>query len=78
MNNEWRMTLPIVKSYEKEVNGESRMVVAGIASGTQLDYDDERMATSAIAAFEKAIQEGITLPVTGAWSLIPLRQILCR
>jgi HK97 family phage prohead protease len=73
MNNEWRMTLPIVKSYEKEVNGESRMVVAGIASGTQLDYDDERMATSAIAAFEKAIQEGITLPVTGAWSLIPLR-----
>lgn len=66
---EFKLSMPIVKSYERDAH----MFVAGLASGTGLDFDGERMADSAILAFKKAVDEGINLPVTGKWSLIPLR-----
>ncbi len=71
--NEFKMAMPIEKAFEKEVDGETRRYVAGLASGTTVDLDEERMAASAILAFQKAIMEGVTLPPNDVWSLIPLR-----
>lgn len=71
--NDFRLAMPIEKAFEKEVDGSTRLYIAGLASGTTVDLDEERMAESAIHAFQKAIEEGITLEPSGAWSLIPLR-----
>jgi HK97 family phage prohead protease len=68
----FKLTMPIAKSYEKEVEGVSHKYVAGVASGTGLDLDYERMAETAITAFKNAVDEGIVLP-NGKWSLVPLR-----
>ena len=71
--DEFRMAMPIEKAFEKEVDGNTRLYIAGLASGTTVDLDEERMAESAIHAFQKAIEDGITLEPSGVWSLIPLR-----
>jgi HK97 family phage prohead protease len=68
----FKLTLPIQMSYEKDVDGRSVKFIGGIASGTDLDYDGERMAKSAIEAFVKAIDEGYYLP-NGKFTMIPLR-----
>lgn len=71
--NEFKLTMPISKSYEKKGDdGATHLYVAGIASGTGLDLDGERMAKSAIDAFKKAIDEGIVTP-QGKWGHVPLR-----
>jgi hypothetical protein len=70
--NEFRLAMPITKSYEKEREGVVHQFVAGLATGVDLDLDGERMAQSAIQAFKKAIDEGIALP-NGKWSYVPLR-----
>lgn len=71
-DNTFRLTMPIEKSYTKEVDGRTVRFIGGIASGTDLDYDGERMAKSAIEAFVKAIDEGYYLP-DGKFTMIPLR-----
>ncbi len=71
-SGEFKIAMPIAKSYEKTTDGETRMYIAGIASGTQIDHDSERMSETAIQAFKKAIEEGVVLP-NGKWSLVPLR-----
>lgn len=70
--SDFKITCSIAKAYEKNVNGVLRRFIGGLASGTQLDLEGERMAESAIQAFKKAIDEGMTLS-DGQWSLIPLR-----
>ena len=70
---EFRLAMQIAKSYEKQTaEGDTKRYIAGIASGTGIDRDSERMADTAIDAFKKAIDDGIVLP-DGKWSLIPLR-----
>lgn len=84
-DNEFKLTLSLEKARAEymEENGElildkngdpviKDMWVGGRASGVNLDRDHERMAKSAIEAFKKAIDEGMTLP-DGSHSLIPLR-----
>lgn len=70
--NQFKITCSIAKAYEKRDGGVTRQYIGGLASGTQIDLEGERMAESAISAFQKAIKEGMTLP-DGQWSLIPLR-----
>ena len=70
---EFRLAMQIAKSYEKTTTeGDIKKYIAGIASGTGIDRDSERMADTAIEAFKKAIDDGVVLP-DGKWSLIPLR-----
>lgn len=71
-SGDFKLTMPIEKSYEKDVDGRTVRFIGGIASGTDLDYDGERMAKSAIDAFVKAIEEGFYLP-NGKFTMIPLR-----
>lgn len=71
-SGEFKIAMPIAKSYEKTTDGETRMYIAGLASGMAVDHDSERMSETAIQAFKKAIEEGIVLP-NGKWSLVPLR-----
>jgi len=71
-STDFKLTMPIKKSYRKDIDGVSHMYIAGLASGVNLDYHGEKMAKSAIHAFAKAIEEGIYLP-DGELSLIPLR-----
>jgi HK97 family phage prohead protease len=69
---DFKLTMPIKKSYEKDIDGVTHMYIAGLASGVGLDHHGERMAKSAIDAFAKAVEEGVYLP-NGELSLIPLR-----
>lgn len=70
---DFRVTMTLAKSYEKtNEGGNTSYFISGLASGTGLDHDGERMAETAIDAFKKAIDEGIVLP-NGKWSYVPLR-----
>ena len=70
---DFRVTMTLAKSYEKtNEGGDTSYFISGLASGTGLDHDGERMAETAIDAFKKAIDEGIVLP-NGKWSYVPLR-----
>lgn len=70
--NEFKITCSIAKAYEKGSGDDIKKYISGLASGVQTDLDGERMAESAIVAFQKAIKNGIYLS-DGQWSLIPLR-----
>lgn len=70
--SDFKITCSIAKAYERQDGAILRKYIGGLASGTQTDLDGERMADTAIEAFRKAIQTGMTLP-DGQWSLIPLR-----
>lgn len=70
--SDFKITCSIAKAYEKSDGSVLRRYISGLASGTKVDLDGERMAESAIKAFQKAIQSGMTLN-DGQWSLIPLR-----
>lgn len=70
--SDFKITCSIAKAYEKKDGNIIRRFIGGLASGTEIDLEGERMAESAISAFQKAISEGMTLP-DGQWSMIPLR-----
>lgn len=70
--NDFKITCSIAKAYEKGTGEAIKKYISGLASGVQTDLDGERMAESAILAFQKAIKNGIYLS-DGQWSLIPLR-----
>lgn len=70
--SDFKLTMPIKKCYEKDIDGVTHMYIAGLASGVGIDHHGERMAASAIQAFAKAVEEGVYLP-NGELSLIPLR-----
>jgi hypothetical protein len=70
--SEFKITCSIAKAYERQDGAVIRKFIGGLASGTQVDLEGERMADSAIQAFQRAIQTGTTLS-DGQWSLIPLR-----
>lgn len=70
--SEFKITCSIAKAYERQDGAVIRKFIGGLASGTQVDLEGERMAETAIQAFQKAIQSGTTLD-DGQWSLIPLR-----
>lgn len=71
--SDFRMALPIQKSYSvTQEDGTEKMFISGIASGPALDYQNDIMADSALAAMKDAIQKGITLE-DGRWSYLPLR-----
>lgn len=72
MNNEntdFKIIGRIAKAYKNEDH--TKFYITGIASGTKVDRDDERMAESIIHMFKKAIDEGI-YNYEGQWSLVPL------
>lgn len=69
---QFHLALPIQKSYSVTENGETKMVVAGVASGTSTDLEADRMTAAAINAFQKAVEHGI-VDNEGVHSLIPLR-----
>lgn len=65
--------LPDLKKSKVTSSGDySELYVRGLASNTTVDLHDDRMAETAIEAFKKAIDEGMTLK-NGKWSYIPLR-----
>jgi hypothetical protein len=69
----FKVMMNLAKSFERtSADGTTHMIVSGLASGLNIDHQDDRMAQSAVEAFKKAIDEGIVLP-DGRWSLIPLR-----
>jgi len=68
----FKITMPIAKAYQETVDGITKRYIHGIASGTNIDLDRERMANSAIEAMQRAIKQGIYLR-DGTWSLVPLR-----
>jgi len=70
--SEFRITCSIAKAYERQDGAVIRKFIGGLASGTQVDLEGERMAETAIQAFQRAIKSGMTLS-DGQWSLIPLR-----
>jgi len=70
--SEFKITCSIAKAYERQDGAVIRKFIGGLASGTQVDLEGERMASTAIEAFQRAIQSGTTLS-DGQWSLIPLR-----
>lgn len=70
--SEFKITCSIAKAYERHDGAVIRKFIGGLASGTQVDLEGERMAETAIQAFQRAIQSGTTLS-DGQWSLIPLR-----
>lgn len=72
--NEFKINLPLTKAFARvdKETGQTKRYIAGLASGTNVDLEDERMAESAIMAFKRAIEEGMFLH-DGQWSLIPLR-----
>jgi len=69
---QFHLALPIQKSYSVTENGETKMVIAGVASGVSVDQESDRMTDAAITAFQKAVEDGIT-DKDGTHSLIPLR-----
>jgi len=71
-NDLFKIMIRDVQHFTKAVNGKTKRYVKGIASGTNLDRDTERMAQSTIYAMRKAILEGIFLD-DGQWSYVPLR-----
>lgn len=66
--SEFRILGSITKAYQQD----KKLFVSGIASGTKVDREGERMATSAIEAFKRAIDTGI-VDHEGNWSMVPLR-----
>lgn len=58
--------------YERIEKGVTKRFVVGRASGTKIDREEERIAASAVASFQKAIEEGIFLP-DGTYTLVPLQ-----
>lgn|SRR6478736_3701461 len=71
-NQHFSMELPIQKAYSQEIDGEQRIFISGIASGTKLDLHNEIMAESALDAMLNAIHKGVTLS-NGKTSHLPLR-----
>ena len=69
---QFHLALPIQKSYSVTENGETKMIIAGVASGTSVDLESDRMTDAAISAFQHAIEKGI-VDKDGVHSLIPLR-----
>ena len=72
--SDFKINLAITKAFARvdKETGQTKRYIGGLASGTNLDLEDERMAESAIMAFRRAIEEGMFLH-DGQWSLIPLR-----
>lgn len=64
----FRVIGQIAKAYRAD---DGRFVIQGLASGTRVDREDERMAETAITAFKRAIDHGIRT-YEGEWSLVPL------
>ena len=69
---QFHLALPIQKSYSVTENGETKMVIAGVASGVSVDLESDRMTDAAIHAFQTAVEKGI-VDKDGQHSLIPLR-----
>lgn len=72
--NEFKINLPLTKAFARvdDETGQTKRYVGGLASGTNIDLEDERMAATAIIAFKRAIEDGMFLH-DGQWSYIPLR-----
>jgi phage head maturation protease len=69
---QFHLALPIQKSYSVTENGETKMVIAGVASGVSVDLEADRMTDAAIHAFQSAVEKGV-VDKDGQHSLIPLR-----
>lgn len=72
----FKLTIPIAdtytqKSHDSLGNEIERKFIVGVASGTELDRDTEKMAESALHAMRKCIDEGI-LDEDGAVIQVPL------
>ena len=74
-NEQFKLVCSIAKAYQRHdlraPEAPPRLYISGIATGTKLDLDGERMARSVILMFQDAINKGITLH-DGRWSRIPL------
>ena len=71
-NNTFKLTMPLAKSYEvTDADGVTHRYVRGLASGTNVDLQTDRVEPSVIDGFKKCIEEGIILP-NGKLSAIPL------
>lgn len=72
----FKLTIPIEntyvqKSYSQDGQEVEKRYITGLASGTELDRDSERMAESALHAMREAIDKGI-LSDTGEVMQVPL------
>lgn len=73
----FKITMPIyehsiVKSINEDGEEITKRRIIGIASGTELDRDEEEFALSAVKAMQRAIEDGITTP-DGTHTLVPLQ-----
>jgi hypothetical protein len=69
IHNDFKIMGGIFKATRDEATG--KYYITGIASGVEVDRDDERMATSAIDAMKRAIKEGI-INYEGVHTQVPL------
>lgn len=73
MTKQFKISMPLLeKSYDRYEDGIRRFYVGGLASATNLDLEQERMAETAILAFQRSIEDGL-FTSDGRWSQIPLR-----
>ena len=72
-NTDFKITCTVNKAYEYHdlSSHEAKKRIQGMASGTAVDREGERMSRSVIDSFQKTIKEGIFLD-SGEWSYVPL------
>lgn len=72
-NTDFKITCSVNKAYEYHdlVSHSIKKRIQGMASGTAVDREGERMSRSVIESFKKTIKEGIYLD-SGDWSYVPL------
>ena len=69
---QFHLAMPIQKTASVTEDGETKMVIAGVASGASTDLEADRMTPAALGAFQKAVEVGI-VDKDGVHSHIPLR-----
>lgn len=70
--NQFKLVLPITKTYTQVVDGIVKRYLKGLASGIEEDRDGEQMNPTAILAFAEAIKGGY-IDEDGDWRQIELR-----
>lgn len=72
-DNNFSFTMNIAKSFTMvEDDGEEKLIIRGIASGTERDRQGDSFSREGLLSIKKAIEEGL-VDDDGEWSQIPLR-----
>lgn len=72
-NTDFKIACSVNKAYEYHdlTTRQAKKRIQGMASGTAVDREGERMSRSVIESFQRTIKEGIILD-SGEWSYVPL------